>query len=91
MGNTVDGLVSGMDTASMISSMMQIESLPKTNLQTKVANAQTTVTSYQSVNSKLAAIKTAALDLQSLSTWRSVKPTSSSTNVVARPPEAPTP
>ncbi len=83
MGNTVDGLVSGMDTASMISSMMQIESLPKTNLQTKVANAQTTVTSYQSVNSKLAAIKTAALDLQSLSTWRSVKPTSSSTNVVA--------
>jgi flagellar hook-associated protein 2 len=83
MGNTVDGLVSGMDTASMISSMMQIESLPKTNLQTKVANAQTTVTSYQSVNSKLAAMKTAAMDLQSLSTWRSVKPTSSSTSVVA--------
>jgi flagellar hook-associated protein 2 len=83
MGNTVDGLVSGMDTASMISSMMQIESLPKTNLQTKVANAQTSVASYQSVNSKLAALKTAAMDLQSLSTWRSVKPTSSSTNVVA--------
>ncbi len=83
MGNTVDGLVSGMDTTSMISSMMQIESLPKTNLQTKVANAQTTVASYQSVNSKLAALKSAAMDLQSLSTWRSVKPTSSSTNVVA--------
>lgn len=83
MGNTVDGLVTGMDTTSMIASMMRIESLPKTNLQTKVATAQTTVASYQSVNSKLSALKTAATDLQSLSTWRSVKPTSSSSSVVA--------
>jgi flagellar hook-associated protein 2 len=83
MGNTVDGLVSGMDTTSMIQSMMKIESQPKVMLQTKVDTAQTAVASYQSVNSKLSALKNAALDLQSLSTWRGIKPTSSSSSVTA--------
>jgi flagellar hook-associated protein 2 len=83
MGNTVDGLVTGMDTSSMIKSMMQIESQPKTMLQTKVSTVQTAVASYQSVNSKVATMKSAAFDLESLSTWRSIKPTSSSTSVTA--------
>jgi flagellar hook-associated protein 2 len=83
MGNTVDGLVSGMDTSSMITSMMQIESQPQTMLKTKVDTAQIAVASYQSVNSKLSALKNAALDLQSLSTWRGIKPTSSSSSVTA--------
>jgi flagellar hook-associated protein 2 len=83
MGSTVDGLVSGMDTTSMIASMMQIESQPKTMLQAKVKTAQTTVSSYQSVNSRLAALKSAADDLGQLSTWRSIKPTASSTSVTA--------
>ena len=78
MGSTVDGLVSGMDTTSMIASMMQIESQPKTMLQAKVKTAQTSVSSYQSVNSKLSALKSAADDLGQLSTWRSIKPTVSS-------------
>ena len=83
MGSTVDGLVSGMDTTSMIASMMQIESQPKSMLQAKVKTAQTSVSSYQSVNSKLSALKSAADDLGQLSTWRSVKPTVSSTSVTA--------
>jgi flagellar hook-associated protein 2 len=83
MGNTVDGLVTGMDTASMIQSMMQIESQPKTMLQTKVSTAQNAVASYQSVNSKLSALKNAAFDLESLSTWRGIKPASSSSSVTA--------
>jgi flagellar hook-associated protein 2 len=83
MGNTVDGLVSGMDTTSMIASMMQIESQPKSMLQTKVKTAQTAVSSYQSVNSRLAALKSAADDLGQLSTWRSIRPTVSSTSVTA--------
>jgi flagellar hook-associated protein 2 len=83
MGSTVDGLVSGMDTTSMIASMMQIESQPKTMLQAKVKTAQTSVSSYQSVNSKLSALKSAADDLGQLSTWRAIKPTVSSTSVTA--------
>jgi flagellar hook-associated protein 2 len=83
MGSTVDGLVSGMDTTSMIQSMMKIEAAPQTLLKNKVSTAQTAVSSYQSVNSKLAALKSAADDLGQLSTWRSIKPTVSSSSVTA--------
>ena len=83
MAASVDGLVSGMGTSTMISQLMQIEAQPQARLQTKVKDAQNVVTSYQSVNSKLAALKTAADDLSQLSTWRSIKPASSSTAVTA--------
>jgi flagellar hook-associated protein 2 len=83
MGTTVDGLVSGMDTTSMIQSMMKIEAAPQTLLKNKVSTAQTAVGSYQSVNSKLATLKSAADDLGQLSTWRSIKPTVSSSSVTA--------
>jgi flagellar hook-associated protein 2 len=83
MGSTVDGLVSGMDTTSMIASMMKIEAAPQTLLKNKVTTQQYAVSSYQSVNSKLATMKGAADDLGQLSTWRSIKPTVSSSSVTA--------
>ncbi len=83
MATTVDGLVSGMSTSTMIGQWMQIEAAPQTRLKGKVTDAQTSVTAYQSVNTKLAALKTAADDLSQLSTWRSVKPVSSSPAVSA--------
>ena len=83
MATTVDGLVSGMSTSTMISQLMQIEAAPQTRLKDKVTAAQSSVTAYQSVNTKLAALKTAADDLSQLSTWRSVKPVSSSPAVTA--------
>jgi flagellar hook-associated protein 2 len=81
--SSVDGLVSGLSTSSLISSLMQVEAAPQDRLKSKVTSAQTAVTSYQSVNSKLSALKSAADDLGHLSTWRAVKPTSSSTSVTA--------
>jgi flagellar hook-associated protein 2 len=81
--SSVDGLVSGLSTSSLISSLMQVEAAPQDRLKSKVTTAQTAVTSYQSVNSKLSALKSAADDLGHLSTWRAVKPTSSSTSVTA--------
>ncbi|MEV6629812.1 flagellar filament capping protein FliD [Actinoplanes sp. NPDC051470] len=83
MGSTVDGLVSGLSTSSMISQLMQIEAAPQNRLKTKVSGAESMVTSYQSVNTKLAALKTASEDLAKPATWRSIKPTSSSTSVTA--------
>jgi len=83
VATTVDGLVSGMSTSTMINQLMQIEAAPQTRLKTKVSDAESVVTSYQSVNTKLAALKTAADDLSRLSTWRSIKPTSSSATVTA--------
>ena len=83
MTSTVDGLVSGMDTTNMIKQLMQVEAAPQTRLKTKVASAQTAVSSYQSVNSKVSALKSAADSLSQLSTWRSIKATSSSSTVTA--------
>jgi flagellar hook-associated protein 2 len=62
---------------------MQVEAAPQDRLKSKVTTAQTAVTSYQSVNSKLSALKSAGDDLGHLSTWRAIKPTSSSASVTA--------
>ena len=83
MASTVDGLVSGLSTSSMITQLMSIEAAPQNRLKTKVSDAQTVVTSYQSVNTKIAALKTAADSLGQLSTWRGVKPVSTSASVTA--------
>ncbi|MEV6344521.1 flagellar filament capping protein FliD [Actinoplanes sp. NPDC051851] len=81
--SSVDGLVSGLQTTSMIAQLMQVEAAPQTRLKTKVATAENTVAAYQSVNTKLAAMTTAGSSLSSLSSWRQVKATSSSTSVSA--------
>jgi len=82
-GSQVDGLVSGLSTSSMIASLMQVEAAPQTRLKTKLSTAQNVVSSYQSVNAKLVALKNASADVGALSTWRSIKPTSNSSTVTA--------
>jgi flagellar hook-associated protein 2 len=81
--SSVDGLVSGLSTSSLISQLMSVEAAPQDRLKTKMTTAQTAVASYQSVNSKLAAFKSAADDLGQLSTWRAIKASSSSSSVTA--------
>jgi flagellar hook-associated protein 2 len=72
-----------MDTTNLIKQLMQVEAAPQTRLKTKVSDAQTAVSSYQSVNSKVSGLKTAGDTLSQLSTWRSIKATSSSSTVTA--------
>jgi flagellar hook-associated protein 2 len=83
MASSVDGLVSGLSTGSMIASLLQVEAAPQTRLKSKLSTAQNVVSSYQSVNAKLVALKNASADVGALSTWRSIKPTSNSTSVTA--------
>ncbi|WP_436526025.1 flagellar filament capping protein FliD [Actinoplanes sp. HUAS TT8] len=83
MTASVDGLVSGLNTSSMIASLMQVEAAPQTKLKTKVETAQNAVASYQSVNAKLKATKSAAEDVASLGSWRALTATSSSSTVTA--------
>jgi flagellar hook-associated protein 2 len=80
---SVSGLVSGLDTNTIVSQLLQVEAAGQTRLKTKVNNEEKSITSYQSVNTKLAAAKTAADDLGKLSTWRSAKATSTSSTVSA--------
>jgi flagellar hook-associated protein 2 len=67
----------------MINQLISAEAAPQTRLKGKVTTAQTAVASYQSVNSRVSALKTASDAVSQLSTWRGVKATSSSSSVSA--------
>ncbi|MEV0896858.1 flagellar filament capping protein FliD [Actinoplanes sp. NPDC049802] len=83
MTSSVDGLVSGLSTSSMITQLMKVEAAPQTKLKTKVETAETAIASYLSVNAKIKAVRSAAESMSSLPSWRSLKATSSSANVTA--------
>ncbi|WP_432491137.1 flagellar filament capping protein FliD [Kineococcus auxinigenes] len=78
---SVDGLVSGMDTTSIISQLIAVDSAPKARLQSSVSTAQLKVTAYQSVNSRMSALQSAADNLQKAAAWTPAKATSSSSAV----------
>jgi flagellar hook-associated protein 2 len=83
MVTSLGGLSSGLDTTSLINSLMQVESQPQTTLKSKVSTYTTNNTAYQTVNTKMKALLTAAQDLIKADTWKAAKATSNSTDVVA--------
>ncbi len=84
MANTsIGGLVSGLDTASIISQLIQIEAQPQTNLKNRVSAEQKVVTALQAINAKFAGIATKAAALSSPSAWKPMAATSSNTSVTA--------
>jgi flagellar hook-associated protein 2 len=78
---TVDGLVSGLSTSSIISQLMQIEAQPQTNLKNKITDEQSVISAYQSVNTKMAALKTASEALNTSTAWKSMTAKSSAESV----------
>ena len=75
---SVDGLVSGLSTSSIIDQLMQIEASGQTALKTRVTEQQKAVTAYQSVNSKMTALLTASRDLTKVGGLDAMKVTSTS-------------
>ena len=57
---SVDGLVSGLDTTSLVSQLVAAEALPQTRLKTQLTTTQAAATAYRAVNSKVDAVRTAA-------------------------------
>jgi flagellar hook-associated protein 2 len=82
-GGSVDGLISGMQTSTVISQLMQMEAAPQTALKTKVSTQQKVVSSYQSINTKMNALLTAAKSLNDPVAWKGATATSSSDAVLA--------
>ncbi|GII20347.1 flagellar filament capping protein FliD [Planomonospora parontospora] len=80
-GSTVDGLVSGLSTSSLISQLMQVERAPQTQLKTKVSVQEKVKLAYQAINTKLAALKSSADDMLKATSWQLAKVSSSSTSV----------
>jgi flagellar hook-associated protein 2 len=72
-GMSVDGLISGLNTTDLINQLMQAEAVPQTLLKNKVSAAQRVVSALQGVNSKFAALQTAAETMAKAATWSSVK------------------
>ncbi|MGY1631000.1 flagellar filament capping protein FliD [Geodermatophilus sp. SYSU D01186] len=77
------GLISGMDTASLIDQLMAVEANPQTLLKQKLAAAQDDAKAYRTVNTKFDALRAAAEALTRSTTWGAVKATSSASGVTA--------
>ena len=80
---SVSGLISGLDTSSIITQLMQIEAEPQTALKTTLTNTQSAITSYQDLNTKFQSLLTAAQNLTNPSTWGARTATSSDSSVAA--------
>ncbi|GAB1694680.1 flagellar filament capping protein FliD [Krasilnikovia sp. M28-CT-15] len=78
MAMTIDGLGSGLNTTDIINQLMQAEAAPQTQLKNKVSTQNKAVSAYQYVNTKMAALATAAKALGSADAWGAMKATSSS-------------
>jgi flagellar hook-associated protein 2 len=83
MAGTNVGLISGMDTASLITQLMQVEANPQTLLKGKLADTQADAKAYRAVNTKFDALRTAAEALTKATAWGAAKASSSSTGVTA--------
>jgi flagellar hook-associated protein 2 len=79
--SSVDGLVSGLDTTSLINSLMQVEKQPQVLLQQQQTAAQKDVDTFTTLKGKLTAVDTAALALKDTPGWAVTKATSSDESV----------
>ena len=82
MTSSIDGLSSGLDTSTIINQLMQIERQGQTALKKKQSSENAKISVYQSLNSKFAAVGTAADAISKATSWATSKATSSDTDVV---------
>lgn len=77
----VDGLISGLDTTSLIQQLMQIERVPQSLLTAKQTKINAKLDAYKSVRAKMGALSTAAANLATAKGWDLRTATSSDTDV----------
>jgi flagellar hook-associated protein 2 len=83
MTMSVDGLVSGMDTTSIITQLLQAEANPQVLLKQKLSAAQIEASAYRTVNTAFAAVRAAAESLTASSLSAARKVSSSAESVTA--------
>ena len=77
------GLISGMDTASLISQLMQVEANPQTLLKNKLVATNSDASGYRAVNLRFDSLSSAAAAFSSDATWTAARATSSNGTVTA--------
>ncbi|QNK58360.1 flagellar filament capping protein FliD [Paenibacillus sp. PAMC21692] len=80
MSFSINGLISNLDTAKIVSDLMKIERIPYTTLETKKTNIQSEQTIFRNINTKLSALETAAKDLRYNADFNVFAAKSSNTN-----------
>lgn len=78
---TFTGLGSGLDTASIVSALMDVEAAPQDRLKIALAYQQAQTTALQQLNTSLAALQKSADSFSTGSTWTKLNATSSSSAV----------
>ena len=79
----IDGLISGLDTASIIDSLMTLERAPQTQLTNRKNSAQAAVDALKSIGGTLSTLQAAATTLQRSSGWSVRSATSSNPSALA--------
>jgi flagellar hook-associated protein 2 len=79
--SSISGLASGLDTATIITQLMQLEAIPQARLQSRVTTEERQVTSLTTLNSKFASLATRAADLAKADGWSPLKATSTNDKV----------
>lgn len=64
MSFSLSGIASGLDTNTIITQLMQLERIPYTKLETKKKDYNTELSIFRAINTKLAALRSAADDLR---------------------------
>ena len=81
MSMSVGGLVSGLDTSTLISQLIQAEGAPQAALKTRLSVANASAAAYRSVNTRFDALRTAAEALGKAGTWTATKASSTAPSV----------
>ena len=76
------GLFSGINTASLIDSLLAIDARPKTIIQRRIVQLQSQQAGYLSLNSALSALKTAAAEFTTNKVFKSTQATPSDATVL---------
>lgn len=75
--SSISGLVSGLDTATIISQLMQLEAIPQSKLKGQLSSVKTSLSSLQTINSMVAGIAAKAKELAEVDNWSALQATSS--------------
>jgi flagellar hook-associated protein 2 len=82
-GLTISGLSSGIDTSSVINSLIAVAAGPQNQLKTQLNKQQSRLTAFQDINAKLTALQTAAGVLAAPATWGATTASSTDPSVLA--------
>lgn len=76
------GIGSGLDVASIVNQLLNIERAPIRQLQTEAGKLQTQISAFGRVQSSLSTLRDASVKLTQADTWRAAKATSSDTTAL---------